>query len=342
MTTIPWFYPMGGNSDEKRLEKGIWTDKSWIVERKYDGSRYLLRKEMDGTLNLTSRSKSVETGLPTNKIDNIPHLVKIADKLRNGTILDGEIITHINCTSSQVTEIMGCDSEKAIARQKDRGFVLYVVYDILYCDGISLLDLPWIKRRAYLEDCLENEIGLENKYIILSSYFECHKINAEQWYNEIVESGGEGVMLKNKNSKYDAGLDKMKKPSNTWIKVKKWITEDCIIMGFTDAEVEYTGKEIETWKYWVDDKPVTKYHYNGWIGACIFGQYDKKGNLIEVGQCSGMTEEIRQYMSENKEKLIGNVIEVKAMERISKTNALRHPEFLQIRSDKSPDECTIY
>lgn len=339
--TIPWFYPMGGVSDEKRLESGIWTDKNWVVERKFDGSRYLLRVETDGTVNLTSRSKSVETGLPTNKIQNVPHLKKIASSFPQGTILDGEIITSVSSdTSSNVVEIMGCDPEKAIERQKERGFVKYVVYDILYVNGQLLMDLKWYVRRNILEN-FYGEFLNGQESIFLTEFHKCDRFDAKAWYEKIVGNGWEGVMLKNVNSTYQAGLDKMKKPSNTWIKVKKFITEDCIILGFTDAEVEYTGKDVDNWEYKIDGKPVTKFHYNAWIGAVRFGQYDKNGRLVEVGQCSGMTEEVRKYMSEHKEELIGKVIEVKGMERIGKTLAIRHPEFKCFRPDKNPDECII-
>jgi hypothetical protein len=116
-------------------------------------------------------------------------------------------------------------------------------------------------------------------------------------------------------------------------------------------------------------KPVTKLWYNGWVGAVKFSQYVPKTDeeltacaheaeaamqnceccpecsgywkLVEIGQTSGMDEETRTYMTEHTEELIGKVIEVGAMERIKKTNALRHPRFLRFRDDKLPRECIV-
>lgn len=360
MSMIPDLYPMGGNADEKRLPS-LWTNKDWIAERKYDGARYLIRKEMDGSVNVTSRQESKKTGRPVDKTQNVPHLVEMMKNVPNGTILDGEIITSLYCTSSEVTGIMGCDADKAITRQKKRGFVKFVAYDILYVDGQSVMDEPWHYRRTQLEKIVEYYIGVENNNIVLSMYVSCDRHDVKRLYEDIVESGGEGIMLKNRNGKYICG----KKPANNWVKVKRWITADVIITGYKPAIRQYTGKELQAWEWWeandgsifkTDGKksadmwaeniglkvePVTKYYAMSWIGSIIFSQYDSKGNLLEVGSCSGMDEEIREFISTHQEECLGRIIEVKAMERIKKTMALRHPEFYRWREDKSPEQCVI-
>jgi ATP dependent DNA ligase domain len=203
--------------------------------------------------------------------------------------------------------------------------------------------------------------------------------NKRTTYEKVVAEGGEGLILKHVDSNYHLGkIDKNGKgvPSKIkassrnglkhtpWVKWKKYDTFDCVIMGFEPATIEYKGNELETWKYWEDSdeiklqfinkyeaykyatehgieiRPITKFHFYGWPGAIQFGQY-KDGKLIKVGDTSGISDENRKKFAENPDAYIGKVVEVGAMERIKKTNALREPRFLRFRDDKNDFECVI-
>jgi ATP-dependent DNA ligase len=133
-------------------------------------------------------------------------------------------------------------------------------------------------------------------------------------------------------------------------------------------------------KHWNEDefRPVTKFYAMGWIGAIKFGVWKERhlqyfldlnnGNLdeakkciavgeakgtiregdkhhwelIEVGQTSGVNDDIREEISNNKEKYLGTVIEVEAQGIInSKTGSLQHPRFKQFRWDKESEQCTF-
>ena len=87
--------------------------------------------------------------------------------------------------------------------------------------------------------------------------------------------------------------------------------------------------------------PVTKFYAKDWIGAVVFGVW-KDGKLVEVGRTSGMDEETRQLLSENREEYIGKVIEVEAQGLIDKNKgSLQHPRFICFRPDKSSEMCTF-
>jgi ATP-dependent DNA ligase len=84
--------------------------------------------------------------------------------------------------------------------------------------------------------------------------------------------------------------------------------------------------------------PVTKFYYNGWIGAIRYGMY-RDGQLIELGQTSGMSEAVREELTTNGDSYIGTVMEVEAFEQLP-SGAFRHPRFMRFRDDKRPEECT--
>lgn len=381
---LPIIYPMAAKAldDEEKLNT-LWEDPAWLAERKWDGARYLMYVTGDGGPNrLFSRRESVKDNLPVEKTDNVPHLRDTFIDVLGLTVFDGEIITPNVETSSEVVKIMGASPEKAVERQKEVGPVQYMVFDILYADGMNVMDLPLSERRAILEEMFE--LGrVDSPDVHLT---ESVTENKEQFYRNIVANGGEGVILKRLDAPYVPG----KRPANNWVKVKKYQTFDVVVTGFEPAEMEYKGKTSwEEWPYWaafqdgewrrVDKgkvrlfsestvKPVTRFWWNGWVGAVRFGQYVPKTEeeleecqrsvpeldncecrpecegywkLVEIGQTSGFDDETRQAISEHPEHYIGRVFECGAMERIAGSNALRHPRWLRWRDDKQPQDCIL-
>lgn len=360
---IPVHYPMGAQTPKPELLEKLWLDPLYVAERKYDGARYRMFKE-DGKVRFLSRQEQKVNGkgigTPVEKTGNVPHLVEWFSWIPDGTVLDGEIITHELCTSREVTRIMGCQPEKAVARQLEEGYVTFMIYDMPFYSGHNITGKPWIVRRKAMEKLLNSHTGFANSKVKLSAVAYDFK---EETYLTIVEQGGEGVILKNVNSFYEASLDpkKIHKPKDTWYKVKKYDTYDVVIMGYTEPTKEYTGKELETWQYWespdghpslkqnfaVEDlidhgfKPVTKHYFNGWIGAILFGQYNKAGELVEIGQTGGISDDMKHEITLNQDAYIGRVIEVGAMRQEPDSFALTHPRFLHFRDDKEPEQCLL-
>lgn len=206
-------------------------------------------------------------------------------------------------------------------------------------------------------------------------------LTKKQYFEYIVANGGEGIMLKDPLGKY------YHKRGREYTKVKKFITKEVIVIGFTPPTKEYEGKELDkggTWKYWVDSndnkvekvltlaearglQPVTKHYYMNWIGNIIFGvvvtEEDKEAqqktpkakefeywrtickddgqlDLVCVGECTGLTEEMRADITKNQREWKGSVIEVLANEMFKDTGKLRHPRYLRARPDKNPSDCT--
>lgn len=228
------------------------------------------------------------------------------------------------------------------------------------------------------------------------------------YYELIVSTGGEGVIVKSSKGKY------YHKRGREYQKIKKFLTRDVIIMGFTEPTKLYDGSfPKDKWEYWVNDKdeklpvskalqssakdlldngftPVTRFYYYDFVGNIQYGiiitdeeiaklPKNKKFNIVgmsiggktysvvEVGDCAGFDDEIRNYLTNTwidnfgdeitipaeslkdnfktvksftKKDFVGEVIEVKANELFKDTGKLRHPRFMRFRLDKAPEDCT--
>lgn len=299
----------------------LWDSKSIVAEPKYDGSRYLMHVGI-GESRFTSRHISKKDGNFVEKTSNVPHLRDILaqnglDTELEGTIFDGEIVVPNNVTSKSmdVTKIMGSLPERAIKTQNDNGWLDYYVFDVIFDKGQDIRHLPYQERRAILVGYLGS---IANPKIHLN-ITPVEAEDKERFYQDIIEAGGEGVILKDIKAPY----------GKNWAKVKRSSTWDVIITGFKEP------KEIT--KKVTGEESTSRFFENGWIGALEFGQY-VDGVLTEFGFCSGIDDALREKISNNRNNYLGSVIEITAQERLP-SGKFRHPRFLRFRPDKNASQC---
>lgn len=312
-----------------KLDIALADYSEYAVEEKLDGCHYF----MINNRFFSTRISDV-TGTPVEKTLNFPHLLEIIQEAGIGdTILDGEICLP-GLKSQDVVAITGSLPEAAIAKQNDElGYVQYRVFDMLRTPGGKwITDLSWLRRRFLIEKLFEQHLSGQ-KDIVLNDY---QLQNKKAFLDDLINKGAEGVVLKHVAMTYECG----KRPAWNWIKVKQSDTDDAIIIGFEPATREYTGKAPETWQWWEDDVPVTKYWAMGLYGAMILGKYGPRGEMVRVGTCSGMTELQRAKFTERPNDYIGKVVQIKMMERTN-DGFYRHPSFVQMHPDKNPEECVI-
>ena len=343
--------------DEDKLQKHLEENKV-VGEQKFDGHRGLIFLTSKGN-RIFSRRISKQTGWYAENTDCMPHIrdIPVPEDLY-GTVIDGEILLPIeNCTCRQVQSVTGALPETAIKYQLENGFAYLNAFDILYYKGINIQKMPLWKRKIYLWKVL---LGIKSDFINMCTLY-CNQETMdylklkwkeygadqelidslvlvhdfEELFREFLKEDKEGLIIKDIEGIYE------QKRSKAFVKMKAHKTYDVVIMGYEEPTKEYTGKELDTWEFYEGDIPVTKYYYNNWIGAIVFGVW-KDGKLVEVGRTSGMDEETRQLLSENREKYLGQVIEVEAQGIINKdTGSLQHPRFIRLRPDKSSEMCTF-
>ena len=352
-----WSFPASFKGDPKEETRNMIFSGNYIGARKMDGAYYRFIKDMDGNMRLQGRSRSV-SGEYLNKLDHVPHLMSYFEKLPNGTCLLGEIYFPNNEGSSEVTKIMGCLAPKAIARQESGPKLHYYIFDVWAYAGKSCMNTKIEDRIESLNEiCLNwvDEIKLEHDsnlhYIDFAYYHSGKKLwNALQF---VFATGGEGIVMTKMGTVPSPG----KRTARKTLKVKKELQEtiDCFFTGCGTAPTRlYSGKEIETWKYWqnmrtgdkiegefykdyqsgVAIEPITKPYFMGMVGSMEIAVL-KDGKIYPIGLLSGLADEIKL----NPRDYANRCIEVTAME-IMPTGGIRHGKMLRFRDDLAPSDCT--
>jgi ATP-dependent DNA ligase len=257
---------------------------------------------------------------------------------------------------------MGCLKEKAIARQEKGEKLHFYVFDCLAWDGKSWLKEKALRRFTWVSAFAP--IG----YVSFAQYVSGADLNI--LLQEILARGDEGIVITHEDGLYEPG----KRPSKTTLKIKKELkqTIDCFFTGVGSTPTkEYTGKEIETWKYWQHQMtgakieaemykeykagcpiiPITKGYYHGWCGSMEIAVLKKKSGsrvlindvwydgytICPIGWLSGLPDE----MKANPKKYAHKPIEVTAMEWDIINHTLRHGKMVGWRKDLTIGDCTF-
>lgn len=358
-----WSFPKTYKGNAKKETKDFILSGSYLCSEKKDGHYARLIKDMDGNIKLQGRTKSVN-GEYLDKHEWVPQLNSFFDWLPAGTCLLGELYFPEKRGSRNVTTILGCLKEKALERQKRNSYLHYYVFDIWALDGKSFLDKEMEKRVNALNSLYESWLNAEkssNDPAPACVEFAEYLKGEEAWneLNRILSAGGEGMVITRANSKPEPG----KKTARKTLKVKMEIQQT--IDAFLDGNYKkptrlYSGKEIENWQYYENVKtgekvngnmyreymsggpwePITKPYYYGWASAVSFSVM-KEGKPVHIAWISGITDELKREIVEQKEKWIGRVAELTAMEveKIDGFYSLRHGKIVNWRDDKSKEEC---
>lgn len=370
-----WKLPAG----KENMMSEVCENGQYFAEEKLDGAWYQFTKGTGGEKYLFGRTISKVTGLMTEKGGNVPHILSAFDCLPNGTALIGEIY-YPGCTAKDTVTIMGCLPLEAIKRQEQttgRGPIHYYVHDIIFYDGVNLMGTGAWDRYRILKAIWEKHGLREFDYLRLAEVVEQ---DIEDEVSRILNSGGEGMVLKKRDAIYYPG----KRPAWTAIKFKQMDDIDLVCTRTIPATRNYTGKDIDTWQYWEvgypvwhgswdgwdwrevvtgsyynkyiekninilpknsSEKrydPVTKPYALGWHTAIGIGAYNDKGELIELGTVSsGLTDEDRAAMGRDPSAFVGKVVSLHCMLKDNKEKTLRHPVFKSWREDKNPIDCKI-
>jgi len=286
--------------------KKIFNDPDWIYELKWDGYRALAHIE-DGKVDLYSRN-----GISFNS--KFPKLVKDLEQVENNVILDGEIVVLNKDGISQFQALQNYNKDTP-------GSLRFFVFDMLFLNGHSMLDLPLLERKSLIPEVVED--------LDMVQYCDHIEGMGTAFYKKAIDSGMEGVIAKKADATYSPAYRTEK-----WLKIKADNSREVLICGYTTSEGAVFGSLImgayegEELKY---------------IGNCGTGfSNDEQKRLLKKfksreRKTSPFSEKINLKGREPVWMRPDLIAEVKYSE-ITKTGKLRHPVFKALRKDKEPEE----
>ncbi|MDD1720487.1 MAG: ATP-dependent DNA ligase, partial [Euryarchaeota archaeon] len=294
-------------------------------ETKYDGARIQVHK-VERVIRLFSRKMEDLTDALPDILEEVKQSVK-ADSI----ILDCEAIAVDKRTQRVIPfqNILNRLRRKyKIKELSDRIPMQLRPFDILYLNGKSLVDLPFVERRALLEKTI---ISLDEE-CKPSAFEELSDPNAvSQFFAASINAGHEGLMAKDLHASYSPGIRGRK-----MVKLKETLdTLDLVVIA---AEYGHGRKA-------------------GWITSYeLAARNEENDEWAPVGRVSSgvSDEQLKELTEEIKSLVIGErgrmvdvepqiVLEVKFNEVQKSPNyasgyALRFPRIVRIRSDKGPDD----
>lgn len=323
---------------EEREE--AWRSPDWFAQEKLNGCRVILHFIPGKGVYAHSRTVSVKTYRFQELTDQLlfadfkdaPHELVLDCEVRvekpidtTGYTAKGTLTKTSLHSTTALLHLEGSQSRKLQVEQ-DAPLVFHV-FDILKYHVHNMQGVPLYMRLDQLGKEMEwlqkTEIGKYFEQVLLVAG------NKQGFYENILKSGGEGVILKYKYSHYEPG----KRDRDAWIKVKKGLEFDAFVTGFVRGEKK-----------------------NGWdkyVGALEFSVHTDRG-IHQIAACSNFTMEFRKSISVYNERtdsvylnpaILGMVAEIGGQDVTARVLRLSHATINRWRTspgdNKNAEDCVV-
>jgi len=211
-------------------------DSNWLFEIKWDGYRAIGSRH-NNQVALYSRANN-------SFVDHYPPIVEALRSLKHDVILDGEIV---------VTDESGAPHFASLQnwRRDPKGQLYYYVFDILWCDGYDVRDMPLIERKKLLESVIPpNSIIRYSDHLVR---------RGKTLFHAMEDRHLEGIIAKKASSTY-----RENNRGSDWLKIKTHFRQEVVIGGYTEPR---GGRE--------------------YLGSLIVGVYNDNNELIYTGHSGG-------------------------------------------------------
>jgi bifunctional non-homologous end joining protein LigD len=296
--------------------------KNWSFEVKWDGVRAIAYVQ-PGRLRLESRNLNDVT-------EAYPEVRGLIGALgMHEAVLDGEILAfdeNGRPSFERLQRRMHVRGASAIRRLQASMPVMYAIFDLLYLDGHSLIELPYRERRERLES-----LNLSGPAWRVPAN---HPGEGKLLLEATAKQGLEGVVAKRLDCRYEAG-----RRSGNWLKIKHTLRQELVIGGWIPGEGRRSSR----------------------IGALLMGYYED-GAFVYAGRVgTGFTEKTLDELQGRLEPLRRDAnpfdrapklpreavfVEPKLVAEIelrewTAERIMRAPSFKGLREDKSPREVRL-
>ncbi len=297
-------------------------ERGWSFEVKWDGVRAIAYVQ-PGRLRLESRNLNEITAA-------YPEVRGLVANLgMHEAVLDGEVVAFDDRgrpSFERLQSRMHVTSPTAIRRLVASTPVVYAIFDLLYLDGRTLMEMPYRERRARLE-----ELGLGGSAWRVPA---AHRDEGSRLLEATGAQGLEGVVAKRLDSRYEPG-----RRTGAWLKVKNTRRQELVIGGWLPGEGRRTAR----------------------VGALLMG-YHRNGNFVYAGRVgTGFTEKTLNELSERLAPLRRKTTPFQSAPKLPREavfvepcvvaeiefrewtaeGVMRAPSFKGFRDDKSPRDVVI-
>ncbi len=300
-----------------------------LVRQPFDSPNHLFELKWDGIRTLAF-IEGGQVRLQSRNLRNItpqyPELVNLPQQVKgNGVVLDGELV----CLDEQghpsfqkLQQRMQRSSRSS--RQLPHPPVHYIVFDILFLNGQSVMEEPLWKRKNLLHEILQPGDSAQ----------ACEFIEKDgtAFFQATCEYGLEGILAKEKGSLYFPG-----RRSSSWLKIKRLRESDFVIGGYTFGGSRELFSSLLLGLY--DGETLL---FVGLVGTGFSGSDFKRiYSLLQplhTSTCPFKNPPVLQrFIYWCRPELVCQV----SYGEFTLDRKLRYPVFLGLREDKLPVDCVV-
>ena len=341
---------------------------AWIIRKKVKGKR---QKEMQQTIHIKLFTRGLEnvTTMFPDLVESLKFLLRPSSFFLypSSFILDGEVIAFDPKTNKILP------FQTMITRKRKYGIneqllnvpIRYMVFDIMYLNGKSLMREPFSERRGILERtvlAVQGPSSSNSIICIAPQIITADSAKIRNFLKRQIDSGLEGIVAKRLDSPYSPG-----RTGFSWVKLK-WEgkaksgglvdTIDCVVMGIYAGQGKRAGFGAGAFLVGILDSPTT----NNQQPITSFLTISKIGTGLTDEQWRELSRRARpgsagKAISQPKEYDVPKTlapdfwVEPKIVVEIQADNitvsplhtagfALRFPRLVRYRDDKSPEQAT--
>ncbi|HEX4863421.1 MAG TPA: non-homologous end-joining DNA ligase, partial [Acidimicrobiales bacterium] len=293
----------------------------WLFELKYDGIRAMVSVAGD-LVRITGRRGGDETA----RYPEAP-AIRVGIRARQA-IVDGELVVldaggrpSFERMQQRINVVRDADVRRAAAEHP----VTFIAFDLLELEGRDLLGTELRIRKKTLRETI-----VDSPYILFAEHVER---DGTSLFEIARESGVEGIIGKRADSLYRPGVR-----TPDWVKIKSWLSQSCVIAGYTAGRGRRTNQ----------------------LGALILAVLDGT-RLVHCGQVgTGFDEKTLRDLRDRLRPLEVKTCPLDAVPKTSepatwvkpelvceirfagwtRDGILRHPAFRTLRPDQRPEDCT--
>jgi ATP-dependent DNA ligase len=316
-------------------QEALWKDdNSWVCQEKLNGVRAILHFIKGSGLYVHSRNIDSKTGRRTDFTDHllfrdfVPGFDAVVDAevvvrkpVDTRSYTTGGGITRSSLHSTTAVLRMELEASKRLQIEQNAPLIFYT-FDAISWQGTDLRQKPLYERLVHLADFQTLvKLGPLNEWF---AYLPIVFLDKKNFFNRTVQEGGEGVVLKNLNSSYEASTSRRR---DGWVKVKKQVEFDAYVSGFE------RGKPGGEWK--------------NKVGCLVFSVHTTEGEHV-IARITNFPFHIRKRISfhdpvtdtvEMSPNAYGRVATVAGFEIAQRSFRLSHPRILRWKGELIPADC---